>query len=101
MKTFEIEIKEVLSRVININAENSMKAVSIVEELYNKEEIVLDYNDLKSKEIILYKNNEDKDFLIKEVIDYLFEDEKKHFEEHGECENHIYLKLLKLKSIIN
>lgn len=101
MKTFEIEIKEVLSRVININAENSMEAVSIVEELYNKEEIVLDYNDLKNKEIILYKYNEDKDFLIKEVIDYLFEDEKKHFEEYEESENHIYLKLLKLKSIIN
>ena len=34
MKTFKIEIKEVLSRVISIDAENLMEAVSIAERVY-------------------------------------------------------------------
>lgn len=101
MKTFEIEIKEILSRVISIEAENSIEAVSIVEKLYKNEEIVLDYNDFKNKEIVLFGFNEDKNNLIKEVIDYLIEDEKRHFEECEENENHIYLRLLKLIALIN
>lgn len=101
MKTFEIEIKEILSRVISIEAENSIEAVSIVEKLYKNEEIVLDYNDFKNNEIILFGLNEDKNNLIKEVIDYLIEDEKRHFEECEENENHIYLRLLKLIALIN
>lgn len=52
MKTFEIEIREVLSRVISVEAENLADAVSTVEEQYNNEEIVLDYDDFKDKEII-------------------------------------------------
>lgn len=54
MKTFEIEIREVLSRVISVEAENFADAVSTVEEQYNNEEIVLDYDDFKDKEIILF-----------------------------------------------
>lgn len=64
MKTFKIEIKEVLSRVISIDAENLMEAISIAEKLYNKEEIVLDYNDFKNKDIIPFNvNNDDKTIL--------------------------------------
>lgn len=48
MKTFDIEVQEILSRVISIEAQNPMEAVSIVEDLYKKEKIVLDYDDLKT-----------------------------------------------------
>jgi hypothetical protein len=38
--------------------------------------------------------------LINEVIEYLFEDEKRHFEEDDIPSNdHIYLKLLRLKEL--
>jgi hypothetical protein len=101
MKTFEIEVQEILSRVISVEAENPTEAISTVEKLYKNEEIVLDYNDFKYREIKPLGFNEDKNNLIKEVIDYLFEDEKKHFEECGKVENHIYLTLVKLRSLIN
>jgi hypothetical protein len=45
MKTFKIEIQELLARVIEVQAENATEAFSKVNELYFKTEIVLDYND--------------------------------------------------------
>jgi hypothetical protein len=40
-----IEVKEVLSRVISVDAETVDDAISKVEDMYYKEEIVLDYVD--------------------------------------------------------
>ncbi len=45
MKTYKIEIKETLSRIIEINADSIDDALLEVEQLYKKEEIVLDSND--------------------------------------------------------
>lgn len=46
------------------------------------------------------ENNSELKFLINEVIEYLFEDEKRHFEEDEfSSKNHIYLKLLRLKEL--
>lgn len=52
MKTFEIEIKEVLSRVIRIEAESQSNALLKVKEKYRNEEIVLDAGDYKETEIM-------------------------------------------------
>jgi len=43
--------------------------------------------------------NEEKNKLICEIIEYLYEDEKKHFEELNKPNNHIFLKLERLKSL--
>jgi len=41
----DIEVKEVLSRVVTIDAETVDEAISKVEDMYFREEIVLDYVD--------------------------------------------------------
>jgi hypothetical protein len=48
--------------------------------------------------IILDKNSLSE---IKSLIDYLYENEKKHFEESDNPENHIFLKLKRLKSLLD
>ena len=46
------------------------------------------------------KRNSELTLLINEVIEYLFEDEKRHFEEDEiPSTDHIYLKLLRLKEL--
>jgi len=42
---FEIEIREVLSRVIKVETKNQTDAILKVQEMYRNEEIVLDYGD--------------------------------------------------------
>lgn len=46
MDTYNIEIEEVLLRVIKIEANSKEKALKLAKEKYQNEEIVLDYNDL-------------------------------------------------------
>lgn len=48
MKKFNIEIEELLQRVIEIEAENKEMAIRLAEKKYKNEEIVLDSEDLKS-----------------------------------------------------
>lgn len=48
MKKIKIEIKETLSRIIEIESNSVEEAISRVEDLYKKEEIVLDADDHKS-----------------------------------------------------
>lgn len=45
METFKIEVKETLSRIIEIQAESKEDALLMIEELYKKQEIVLDADD--------------------------------------------------------
>lgn len=45
MKTFKIEVKEILSRIIEVKAENEEEALNHIQEQYQEEEIVLDSND--------------------------------------------------------
>lgn len=52
MKTFEIEVQEILSRVIRIEAESQSNALLKVKEKYRNEEIVLDAGDYKETEIM-------------------------------------------------
>ena len=55
MKTFEIEIKETLSRIIEVKAKTENEAFAIVKQMYNDEEIVLDSSDYVDTEYL--KNN--------------------------------------------
>ena len=104
METFKIEIQELLARVVEVQAENIQEAFSKVNEQYIKAEIVLDYNDFAEVNFtdINSQSKTDKiSSLIKEVINYLYSDEKKHFEESNQPQNHIFEKLEQLKSLID
>ena len=45
--------------------------------------------------------DDEKNMLIKDVIEYLYSDEKKHFEESENAENHIYIKINRLKTLLD
>ena len=47
MKIYEIEIEEVLQKVVKVKADSLDEAIDKVEEEYRNEKYVLDYNDLK------------------------------------------------------
>ena len=51
MKTYNIEITETLQRTITINADNEGEALDKVQEMYDNEEIVLDWGDYQDTEI--------------------------------------------------
>lgn len=55
MEAYKIEVKEYLSRVIEIEAESRNEAISIVKEMYKAEEIVLDSEDYVITEIEGYE----------------------------------------------
>ncbi|WCM42908.1 DpnD/PcfM family protein [Flavobacterium sp. CBA20B-1] len=101
METFKVEIQELLSRTIDIKAQNIEEAIEKVTGMYNSEEIVLDYDDFKKREIIPFELMEEKANLTKEIIGYLYREEKKHFEELDEPNDHIFLKLQRLKTLID
>ena len=100
MKTFEIEVLESLSRVLKIEAGSQNEAILKVEEMYRNEEIVLDYDDFKNMCISPKNQSEEKDKLIADVIQYLYLEEKKHYEESEEKENHIFLKINTLRKML-
>ena len=104
MNRYKIEVKEILSRVIEVEDNLLDDAVSNVENLYRSEKIVLDYDDFVKVEIREFKEEEiieEKTNLIKDVINYLIEEEKRHFEEfETKPEDHIYLKLKRLTNLI-
>ncbi len=56
MKTFEFEIQELLSRIIEVEAQNEDEAYLKVKEMYQKEEIVLDNSDCVETEIKKFEN---------------------------------------------
>lgn len=56
MKTFEIEITELLSRIIEVEAETENEAFEKVNEMYQNEKIVLDSSDYVDTEIKIFEN---------------------------------------------
>jgi hypothetical protein len=105
METFKIEVQEFLSRVVEVDAESRSEAISKINFQYQKTEIVLDYNDFVEVNFLDINSQsliDEKDNLIKGVIDYLYEDEKKRYEEFEVApENHIYLKIKRLNELLN
>jgi len=45
MKTYSIVAEEILSRTVDIEADSEDQALIIAEQMYNDEDIVLDYRD--------------------------------------------------------
>lgn len=98
-----INVIETLSRKVIVEAGSIDDAIVIVQQMYRDEEIVLDYNDFHGKLMIEKQEgsfDNRKDFLINELINYLIEDERKHYEEVEQPSEHIYLTLLELKKSI-
>lgn len=56
MKIYEIEIEELLQKVVKVKANSLNEAIDKVEERYKKEQYVLDYNDFKAVEFREYKD---------------------------------------------
>lgn len=56
MQRFNIEVKETLSRIIEIEANNLDDAILLIKKLYKNEEIVLDAFDYVETEYIEIKN---------------------------------------------
>ena len=54
MKTFKLEIQEILSKVIEIEAETLSNAIDIAHDMYNSEEITLDASDFVTNTIEEY-----------------------------------------------
>lgn len=52
METFKVEVKETLSRIIEIQADSNEEALLRIEELYKKQEIVLDADDFVETEFL-------------------------------------------------
>ena len=104
-KKYEIEVMEVLSRVIEVFAKSRNDAISKIREKYMNSEIVLDYDDFVDVEFLdinAQSPNDEKDKLVNEIINYLYEDEKKHFEQYiTKPDDHIFLTLKKLKILID
>lgn len=102
MKTYEIEITETLQRVVEIEANSESEAYNIVNQKYKNEEIVLNDSDFVNTDISFFKPNEESDFKknIKKLVNYLWNDEKKHFEESNKPKSHIFNTILKIKANI-
>ncbi|MFY7734276.1 MAG: DpnD/PcfM family protein [Bacteroidia bacterium] len=52
METFKIEVTEKLSRIIEVEASSEDEAFSKIQDLYSKEEIVLDADDYVETEFL-------------------------------------------------
>lgn len=103
-KMFEIEIQELLCRVVKINAKSYTAALEKIQEKYSKCEIVLDYNDFVAvsyQDINKQSAEDEKNKLIAEVFDYLYNDIRKHYLASDETarKNHIYRKFKRLKTL--
>lgn len=53
MEIFKIEVKETLSRIIEIEANSEEEAFSKIQDVYNKGEIVLDAKDCVETEFLI------------------------------------------------
>ena len=53
MKAYKIEVKETLSRIVEIEANSSDEALLKIKELYKNEEIVLDADDFDETEFLV------------------------------------------------
>ena len=61
MKTYQIEVEEILQGVYDIEANSLEEAIDIAEEMYHKEEIILDYEAYKETNFREYKDELEKE----------------------------------------
>lgn len=56
MQEYKIEIKEILSRIVTMEAESVENAIRNVQEQYDSQNIVLNYNDFCGYDILPCEN---------------------------------------------
>lgn len=56
MKIYEIEIEEVLQKVVKVKADSLDEAIDKVQKRYKNEKYILDYNDFKGVEFREFKD---------------------------------------------
>ena len=56
-KVYEIEIEEILQKIVKVEANSLEEAIDIVQNKYSNQEIILDYEDYKGVEFKEYKDN--------------------------------------------
>ena len=61
MKTYKIEVEEIMQNVYDIEANSLEEAINIAEEKYHNKKIVLDYNALKETNFREFKDEIEKD----------------------------------------
>lgn len=59
MKEFDLEVEEILQRVVTIKAETEDEALQKLEDKYYNEEIILDHHDLKETTFKVIKINKE------------------------------------------
>ncbi len=97
---YEIEVIEILSRKVMIEADNVETAIQQVKEEYYNEEIILDYLDFQEVKFIDSKKKEYEHQLMIEIIDYLYQNEERHYKELNEPNEHVFLKIRTLKDMV-
>jgi len=103
-KLFEIEVQELLCRVVEIEAESYNAALEVIQEKYKKCEIVLDYNDfafVSYQDINKQSAEDEKNELILDIINFIYNDEERHCLESDKTssKNHIFIKTERLKNL--
>jgi len=58
MKTYQIRIIETISKVVEVTANNAEDAEEMAMNMYNNEEVVLDYEDYDGVEFMNINDNE-------------------------------------------
>lgn len=101
MNKIPIEITETFQRTIMVDADEVDNAISIVHKQYSDGEFVLDENDFIDVNIDVFPSVQVEqsscDGDIRKVVDYLWEDEQRHWEESGYPSGHIFNSLRRLK----
>lgn len=55
MKKYEVEVHEILARIVEVEAKNEDEAIEKVYEMYDNAQIVLDWHDLVEHDIDFVK----------------------------------------------
>lgn len=58
MKKYQISVKEILEKIVEVEAESVADAIDKVHDMYYNEEVVLDSSDYKDTEIYLWEEEE-------------------------------------------
>lgn len=54
---FDVEVEEILQRVVSVEANSKADALRIVADMYDESEIILDSDDLKETTYMVLDNN--------------------------------------------
>jgi len=99
MKSYSVEITETLQRTIKIKACDVDDAIRIAHEQYANGEIILNENDFVDVDILpsVRPKQLSSDDDIRKIIDYLWDDEERHWMECEHPSDHIFHSLRRLK----